>query len=82
MSISEPFLAGKCSSAKHIACENTVWVTNKAMELMGSYGFAFEMEEHRDFTERSYSATISESSLYVLSSDGPYRYSGSRRIWR
>lgn len=38
----EPFLAGKCSSAKHIACENTVWVTNKAMELMGSYGFAFE----------------------------------------
>ena len=38
----EPFLLSKCSSAKQYACEVTLWVANKAMELMGSYGYAFE----------------------------------------
>ncbi len=38
----DPLLLSKCSSAKELACENTLWVANKAMELMGSYGFAYD----------------------------------------
>ena len=38
----EPFLLSKCSAAKAYACDVAVWVTNKAMELMGSYGYSFD----------------------------------------
>lgn len=38
----DPFMLSKCSAAKELACENTLWVANKAMELMGSYGYAFD----------------------------------------
>ena len=41
-SAGEPFLLSKCSAAKEYACENTLWVANKAMELMGSYGYTFD----------------------------------------
>ncbi|MCP4752532.1 MAG: hypothetical protein GY866_16700 [Proteobacteria bacterium] len=38
----EPFLLSKCSAAKEYACDVSVWVANKTMELMGSYGYAFD----------------------------------------
>ena len=38
----EPLLLSKCSAAKTYVCDITVWTANKAMELMGSYGFAFD----------------------------------------
>lgn len=38
----DPFLLSKCSAAKEYACTSTLWVANKAMELMGSYGYAFD----------------------------------------
>ena len=38
----EPFLLSKCSAAQNYACDTAVWVTNKAMELMGAYGYAYE----------------------------------------
>ena len=38
----EPFLLSKCSAAKEYTCDITIWVANKAMELMGSYGYAFD----------------------------------------
>ena len=38
----DPFLLSKCSAAKEYACDNSLWVANKAMELMGSYGYAFD----------------------------------------
>ena len=38
----EPFLLSKCSAAKEYTCDVSVWVANKAMELMGSYGYAFD----------------------------------------
>ncbi len=38
----EPFLLSKCSGAKQYACDVSLWVANKAMELMGSYGYAFD----------------------------------------
>ena len=33
-------MLSKASAAKEYACEVTLWVANKAMELMGSYGFS------------------------------------------
>ena len=38
----EPFLLSKCSGAKQYVCEITLWTANKAMELMGSYGYAVD----------------------------------------
>lgn len=38
----EPFMLSKCSAAKAYACDVAIWVANKAMELMGSYGYAYE----------------------------------------
>lgn len=38
----EPFLLSKCSAVKEFVCDVPIWVANKAMELMGSYGYAFE----------------------------------------
>jgi alkylation response protein AidB-like acyl-CoA dehydrogenase len=38
----EPFLLSKCSAVKEYVCDVPIWVANKAMELMGSYGFAFD----------------------------------------
>ncbi|MFO7965618.1 MAG: acyl-CoA dehydrogenase family protein [Desulfobacterales bacterium] len=38
----EPLLLSKCSAAKAYTCDITLWVANKAMELMGSYGYAFD----------------------------------------
>jgi alkylation response protein AidB-like acyl-CoA dehydrogenase len=43
----QPFLLGKCSAAKVYACEVALWVANKAMELMGSYGYSFEYNLER-----------------------------------
>ena len=43
----EPFLLGKCSAVKAYACEVALWVANKAMELMGSYGYSFEYDLER-----------------------------------
>jgi len=40
----EPLLLSKCSAAKYYVCDITLWVANKAMELMGSYGFAFDYD--------------------------------------
>jgi alkylation response protein AidB-like acyl-CoA dehydrogenase len=40
----EPLLLSKCSAAKTYVCDITLWVANKAMELMGSYGFAFDYD--------------------------------------
>jgi len=40
----EPLLLSKCSAAKAYICEITLWVANKAMELMGSYGFTFDYD--------------------------------------
>ncbi|MBC2715508.1 MAG: acyl-CoA/acyl-ACP dehydrogenase [Desulfobacteraceae bacterium] len=40
----EPLLLSKCSAAKAYVCDITLWVANKAMELMGSYGFAFNYD--------------------------------------
>jgi len=40
----EPLLLSKCSAAKVYVCDITLWVANKAMELMGSYGFAFDYD--------------------------------------
>lgn len=38
----EPFMLSKCSAAKTYACDVAIWVTNKVMELMGSYGYSFD----------------------------------------
>jgi len=38
----EPFLLSKCSAVKEYVCDVPIWVANKAMELMGSYGYAFD----------------------------------------
>jgi alkylation response protein AidB-like acyl-CoA dehydrogenase len=38
----EPLMLARTSAAKAFACDTAVWVTNKAMELMGSYGYAFD----------------------------------------
>jgi len=38
----EPFLLSKCSAAKAYACDVALWVINKTMELMGSYGYAYD----------------------------------------
>lgn len=38
----EPFMLSKCSAAQNYACDVAVWVTNKAMELMGSYGYSYD----------------------------------------
>jgi alkylation response protein AidB-like acyl-CoA dehydrogenase len=40
--IGSPAMHAKCSIAKAYASDAAVWVTNKAMELMGSYGYAYE----------------------------------------
>lgn len=40
----EPLLLSKSSAAKAYVCDITLWVANKAMELMGSYGFAFDYD--------------------------------------
>lgn len=37
-----PTMLGRCSAAKVYAGDQSLWVINKAMELMGSYGGAFE----------------------------------------
>jgi len=39
--IGEPFLLSKCSAAAYYGSEAAVWVARKAMELMGSYGYAY-----------------------------------------
>jgi len=38
----EPFLFSKCSAVRAYTSTVVNWVTSKAMELMGSYGYAFE----------------------------------------
>lgn len=38
----EPLLLSKCSAAKEYACDVSIWVANKAMELMGAYGYCFD----------------------------------------
>jgi len=38
----DDFLLGRASAAKVVACEATEMVCNKAMELMGSYGYSTE----------------------------------------
>jgi len=38
----EPFLLSKASAAQNYACDMAIWVVNKAMELMGSYGYSYD----------------------------------------
>ncbi len=38
----DPHLLSKCSAAKAYTCDIALWVAHKAMELMGSYGYAFD----------------------------------------
>ena len=38
----EPFMLSKCSGAKAYVCDVAIWVAHKAIELMGSYGYAFD----------------------------------------
>ena len=38
----EPLLLSRCSAAKEYACAAAEWVTQRAMELMGAYGYAFD----------------------------------------
>jgi len=40
----EPVMLSKSSAAHNYACDTAIWVVNKAMELMGSYGYAFGYE--------------------------------------
>lgn len=42
--IGEPFMLSKCSAAQNYACGMVIWVANKAMEMMGSYGYAYGYE--------------------------------------
>ena len=42
--IGESFLLSKCSAASYYGSEAAVWVARKAMELMGSYGYAYGYE--------------------------------------
>jgi alkylation response protein AidB-like acyl-CoA dehydrogenase len=37
-----PAMLARCSMAKVYACDQALWVINKAIELMGSYGIAFD----------------------------------------
>lgn len=39
----EPFMLSKCSAALNYACDTAVWVPNKAMELMGAYGYSYDL---------------------------------------
>ncbi|HEY91137.1 MAG TPA: acyl-CoA/acyl-ACP dehydrogenase [Dehalococcoidia bacterium] len=40
----EPVMLSKSSAAQNNACEMAIWVVNKAMELMGSYGYSYGYE--------------------------------------
>ncbi|MEM2272804.1 MAG: acyl-CoA dehydrogenase family protein [Candidatus Bathyarchaeia archaeon] len=40
--VGSPAMHARCSIAKAYAADAAVWVANKAMELMGSYGYAYE----------------------------------------
>ncbi|MBU4055857.1 MAG: acyl-CoA/acyl-ACP dehydrogenase [Proteobacteria bacterium] len=60
----EPVLLSKCSSAKAYACAATEWVTHHAMELMGSYGYAF------DYHIEKYLRDVKILSLWL---GGPHR---------
>jgi alkylation response protein AidB-like acyl-CoA dehydrogenase len=40
----EPVLLSKSSASHNFACDTAIWVVNKAMELMGSYGYSFGYE--------------------------------------
>lgn len=40
--VGEPFMLSKCSAVQNYACDTAVWVTNKAMELMGAYGYSYD----------------------------------------
>ncbi|MEM3550196.1 MAG: acyl-CoA dehydrogenase family protein [Candidatus Bathyarchaeia archaeon] len=39
-----PSMAARISAAKIYACDQALWVINKAMELMGSYGIAYDYD--------------------------------------
>ncbi len=39
----EPLMLSKCSAALNYACDTAVWVPNKAMELMGAYGYSYDL---------------------------------------
>lgn len=40
----EPVMLSKSSAAQNYACDTAIWVVNKAMELMGSYGYSYGYE--------------------------------------
>jgi alkylation response protein AidB-like acyl-CoA dehydrogenase len=63
-STGEPLLLSKCSAAKAYACSATEWVTHQAMELMGSYGYAF------DYHVEKYVRDVKILSLWL---GGPHR---------
>ena len=63
-SAGEAFLLSKCSGAKAFACATTEWVTHQAMELMGSYGYAF------DYHVEKYLRDVKILSLWL---GGPHR---------
>ena len=60
----EPLLLSKCSAAKAYACSATEWVTHQAMELMGSYGYAF------DYNVEKYLRDVKILNLWL---GGPHR---------
>jgi alkylation response protein AidB-like acyl-CoA dehydrogenase len=59
-----PLLLSKCSAAKFHACGATEWVTHRAMELMGSYGYVF------DYHIEKYLRDVKILSLWL---GGPHR---------
>jgi alkylation response protein AidB-like acyl-CoA dehydrogenase len=44
-------MLAKYSAARSFAGDTAMFVTNKAMELMGSYGYTFEMNVERYYRD-------------------------------
>ena len=44
-------MVARCSAARSFAADNALWVISKAIELMGSYGYAFENKVERYYRD-------------------------------
>ncbi|MEM0275103.1 MAG: acyl-CoA dehydrogenase family protein, partial [Nitrososphaerota archaeon] len=88
----QPHMIAKFSSARSFAGEAAMFCTNKAMELMGSYGYSFEMnveKYYRDFKIIQMWLGGAQRDLLDIAQGlyGPFKWGGyeewlSRRIHR
>ena len=46
-----PTIVGRCGAARAFACDVALWIMSKAMELMGAYGYSYEMEVEKFYRD-------------------------------